>query len=483
MTAARSLARRLGAIGLGLSLALGTGAASAAAAIVINNINAAGVGFNDTTPVAPVGGNPGTTLGQQRLNAFTFAANIWGATLTSSVPIVINAQFSALSCTATSATLGSAGATMAFRDFSGAPFPATLYSYALANKLAGAYLGTLNAPQINANFNVNLGNPGCLTGTPFYLGLDNNHGSAIDFVSVLLHEMGHGLGFQTFTNGSTGAQNGGFPAMWDRFMLDIDTNKTWFTMTNAERAASAIKPQKLVWTGAGVTASVPSVLQAGTPQLAVSGPNAVNGTYLVGTAQFGPPLSSPGVTGTVMPVIDQADGVRGEACTTLNAKNAAAVNGKIALVDRGTCSFAIKAGVVQAAGAIGMIVADNVAGSPPPALGPSGTPVDATITIPSVRITLADGNALKAALATRSRTSSAVVAKLGLNLAVRAGADPFNRVFLYTPNPYIAGSSVSHYDVSALPNLLMEPNISADLTHSVVPPQDLTFRLLQDVGW
>ena len=33
------------------------GQAQAAATIIINNINAAGVGFNDTTPATPIGGN------------------------------------------------------------------------------------------------------------------------------------------------------------------------------------------------------------------------------------------------------------------------------------------------------------------------------------------------------------------------------------------------------------------------------------------
>ena len=37
------------------------------ATITIVNMNAPGVGFNDPTPAAPVGGNPGTTVGQQRL--------------------------------------------------------------------------------------------------------------------------------------------------------------------------------------------------------------------------------------------------------------------------------------------------------------------------------------------------------------------------------------------------------------------------------
>ena len=477
----RSTLGRVSRLGAALGFALASSVASAAATIVITNVNAPGVGFNDTTPAAPVGGNPGTTLGQQRLNAFTFAANTWGATLTSNVTINIQAQFSALTCTATSATLGSAGATQIFRDFTNAPVAGHWYSYALANKLAGAELGT-GTPQINANFNSNLGlNPNCLPGSPFYLGLDNNHGTAIDLVSVLLHELGHGLGFQTFTSGISGAYQSGFPSIWDKYLLDNTTNKTWDTMTNAERAASAINTQHLVWTGAGVTASAPGVLQQGTPQVAITAPSTAITSYIVGTATFGPALSSPGVSGEVIQIIDQPDGKTGLACDpALSPANAAAVAGKIALIDRGVCGFAIKTKTVQNAGAIGVIIADNAAGSPPPGLAGD----DATITIPTVRITLADGVSLKNALAKRTRTRTAgVMGTLGVNPSVLAGADAFGRVFLYTPNPFISGSSVSHYDVSAFRNLLMEPNINSDLTHSVRPPEDLTFTLLQDIGW
>ena len=45
-------------------------AALAQATVQIVNINAADVGFNDATPVAPQPGNAATTLGQQRLNVF-----------------------------------------------------------------------------------------------------------------------------------------------------------------------------------------------------------------------------------------------------------------------------------------------------------------------------------------------------------------------------------------------------------------------------
>jgi hypothetical protein len=451
--------------------------AYAAATLVIVNNDAANVGFNDPTPVAPVGGNSGTTLGQQRLIAFQAAANTWGATLTSTVTIRIRAQWTALSCTSTSAVLGSAGATEVFANFPGAIVPGHWYGKAEANKLAGVDLDP-PTPDINANFNVNLGQPGCLTGTFFYLGLDNNHGANIDLVTVLTHEFGHGLGFQTYTNGSTGAQLSGLPSIWDDFLKDTTTGKVWTNMTNAERSASALKEGNLVWNGGIVNAALTGVLQFGTPLLTVSLPNTVAGTYLVGAASFGPALSSPGLTGEVMPVVDQANGT-GLACNPLTGANAAAVAGKIAMIDRGVCGFVVKVKNAQNAGALGVIIANNVVGTPPPGLGGS----DPTIVIPAASITLADATTLKAALATRSRLHSGMIANLGVNLAVRAGADSAGRMLMYAPNPFQGGSSVSHYDVSALPNQLMEPAINTDLTHSVTPPQDLTFPLLQDIGW
>lgn len=471
-----ALACRRLRLAAGIALLAGTGAAWSAATITIVNGDGANVGFNDPTVVAPVGGNAGTTLGTQRLNAFQAAAAKWGATLSSSVTIRVLATWEALTCTPTSAVLGSAGATQVFRDFPGAPRTGAWFGKALVAKLVGFDPDPTTA-DIRARFNVNLGGPNCL-GTPFYLGLDNNHGTAVDLVTVLTHEFAHGLGFQTFTSGSTGAFLAGFPSAWDFFLTDSTTSKTWAEMSAAERAASALKNGKLVWAGPIVTAAVPGVLQQGTPLLTVSMPASVAGVYAVGTASFGPPLRSPGVTGEVMPVVDTAPNL-GLACNPLSAVNALAVNGRIAMVDRGVCGFTVKVKNAQLAGAIGVIVVDNVAGAPPPGLG--GT--DDTITIPAVRITLGDGNTLKAALATRTRTRSGVFANLGVNLAVRAGADASDRALMYAPNPFQSGSSVSHYDVSAIPNQLMEPAINSDLTHEVTPPNDLTYPLLLDIGW
>ena len=464
-------------LAVGIALLASAGAAWSAATITIVNGDPAGVGFNDPTVVAPVGGNAGTTLGAQRLNAFQAAAAKWGATLTSAVPIRVLATWEALTCTATSAVLGSAGATEVFRNFPGAPRADAWFSKALASKLVGADLNPPTA-DIRARFNINLGTAGCLPTSPFYLGLDNNHGTAVDLVTVLTHEFAHGLGFQTFTSGSTGAFLSGFPSAWDFFLTDSTTAKTWAEMSAAERAASALKNGKLVWAGPIVTAAVPAVLQQGTPLLTVTMPASVAGVYAVGTASFGPVLGSPGVTGEVMPVVDTAPNL-GLACNPFSVLNALAVNGKIAVVDRGVCGFTVKVKNAQLAGAIGVIVVDNAAGAPPPGLGGA----DPTITIPAVRITLADGDALKAALATRTRTRSGVFANLGVNLAVRAGADASGRALMYAPNPFQSGSSVSHYDVSAIPNQLMEPAINADLSHEVTPPNDLTYPLLLDIGW
>jgi hypothetical protein len=482
---ARSAATLIGAAAIIATLAMPS-AADAAATITILNGNAPGVGFNDPTPVAPVGGNTGTTLGQQRLIAFQRAADIWGAQLTSTVEIKVLATFEPLGCNATSATLGSANPITVSRSFPQAPFADTWYHAALANALSGfdrVPPPSTSDADLRARFNVNLGQPNCLAGAPFYLGLDANEGPGIDLVAVLLHEFGHGLGFSTTTSGATGAQlgdavNGFFPSAYDHFLIDQTQNLLWINMTNAQRAASAINTRRLSWNGANVTANVPNVLSPGTPELTATAPASIANIYLIGVALFGPPLTASGLSGEVMPVVDQANGT-GLACAPLTGANAVAVNGKIALIDRGICPFTEKVKSAQNAGAIGVIIVDNIPGSPPPDM----PGVDPTITIPSVRITTADGNTFKNALRFRSRTKSGVFVTMQLNLAVYAGADPLGRALMYTPNPFAGGSSVSHFDTSARPNLLMEPSFNRDLTHSVIPPQDLSFPLMRDLGW
>jgi hypothetical protein len=473
---ATSALARLAALVLSCAAVAG---AQAAATITIVNQNAPGVGFNDPAPVAPVGANPGTTLGQQRLIAFQHAADIWGATLTSNVPIRIGASFVPLSCTADSAVLGSAGANEIWSDFPNAPRAATWYPSALASKIAGVDVSTPGEPHIIARFNSRLGLfPDCLPGPGFYLGLDNKHGDGLDLVTVLLHEMAHGLGFQTFTDDETGAEILDLPSIWDHYLVDNRSERVWVDLTPEQRVASAISVNGLSWNGPAVTAAVPQVLDPRS-RLTVFGKAAgkAAGQYPVGDASFGPPLVKKPVIGPLKPVIDQPDGT-GLACAPLTRQNARAVRGNIALVSRGTCGFVDKARNVQAAGAIGMIVADNAPGEP---TGMSGS--DPAIRIPSVRITQAAGITLRKVLQARSHTRYGVLASLGVDKRRLAGTDERNRILMYTPNPNQPGSSVSHYTTDAKPNQLMEPAINSDLEHVVTPPRDLTYPLLRDIGW
>lgn len=456
--------------------------ASANSTIVIVNIDGPNEGFNDPTPRAPIGGNAGTTVGQQRLIAFQQAADLWGATLDSPIPIRIRAAFDPLTCTATGAVLGSAGAIYVWSNFPGADYEDIWYHEALANKLArvdlqpaGDPTDPFNGTDLNARFNSSIGTvPGCLTGRDWYYGLDNNHGTNIDLVTVLLHEFGHGLGFSSFISRPDGNYFFGTAGVFDLFIHDNTTGQDWFDMTAAERAISMKNGRNVAWTGATVTSEVPSVLSLGTPLLRVNSPASIAGIYPVGAATFGPVLTAAGLTGDVALALDAADASgpsTTDGCTAIT--NAAAVAGKIAVVDRGTCGFIVKAANVQAAGAIAMLVADNVADSPPSGLGG----VDPAITIPSVRITQAAGNTIKAELGT------GVNATLGVDMTVYSGADADGRALLNTPNPVVVGSSISHWDPLTFRNQLMEPAINSDLTHSVKPPEDLTLGQLRDVGW
>jgi hypothetical protein len=450
-----------------LLLAAFVAGSASAANIVIVNSDPSGTGLNDPTPVTPVGGNAGTTLGQQRLIVFQQAASIWGGLLTSSVTIRVSASFAPLlPCNQNTGILGSTSANDTYFNFPGAPIQNTSYVTALANKLAGMNNDPTNTQvDMTAQFNSNLGQGGCLTGTSFYLGLDNNHGTNINFLTVALHEFAHGLGFVSLASQS-GAFLGGIPAIFDRFIYDDTQGQTWDKLTSGQRAASAVNTGNLTWSGTAANAFASTYLGK-RHRLLVTAPPAAAGTYAVGSADFGPTLSSPGVTGEIVAATDASD-VAGpsttDGCSTLT--NASQVAGKIALIDRGTCFFTIKVKNAQNAGAIGVIIADNVAEG---VAGISGT--DATITIPSVRISMADGATLRANLPAS--------ANLGTDAALLAGADAAGRMLLYAPNPYEGGSSVSHFDTSASPNLLMEPNISSDLPIGV----DATLPLLNDIGW
>ena len=118
--------------------------------------------------------------------------------------------------------------------------------------------------------------------------------------------------------------------------------------------------------------------------ITVTAPPSIAGPYAAGVATgFGPQTFS--LTGNVV-LGTPADG-----CSALT--NAAALSGKICLLDRGTCPFINKAQAAQTAGAIACIIADNAPAFVPPGLGGSGS-----LAIPVLSVTQADGNKIKNAL-------------------------------------------------------------------------------------
>ncbi len=450
---------------LTMLVTLAVASISNATVITILNNDGPGEGFNDPTPAAPVGGNWGTTVGQQRLLVFQKAADIWAGLLTSSVPIIVRAQFDPQTCTATSAVLGSASNGGLWRDFPGAPQAGTWYVEAEANMLGGVDLDTdpLLGYDINATFNSNLnGQATCLGGVGWYLGFDGLEGTNIELLPVVLHELGHGLGF-TSSMGSTGAEPGGFPTVFEKLMRDNTQGLQWHQMTQAQRAASAINPNNVVWTGDCVTAHAPWVL-AGTPKIWNNSGPPLNPIYGAGTAAFGPQAYS--VTGNLV-LGDDGVPSNSDGCTAL--VNAGAIAGNIAVIDRGTCTFVTKANAAQAAGAIALIIVNNAAGAAP-ALGGTAP----SITIPVMSLSQTDGTAVKAQM-----LIGTVNVTMGFDPSQLAGADALNHVQIFTPNPFQSGSSLSHWDVSANPNLLMEPAINGNLSSTV----DLTFWAFGDIGW
>jgi hypothetical protein len=217
-----------------------------AATVVVVNGDGVAEGFNDQTPMTPVGGNPGTTLGEQRLNAFEHAADLWGASLVSGVVVRVDATMDPLPCNSTTATLGQASPTSVVRDFPGAPFAGTWYPLALANALAGSDLAS-GESDVTAQFSSVVGTT-CALPVGWYYGFDGlAPADTIDFVTVVFHELGHGLGFETFVDPSSGAELLGRPDIFERQLADDDVS--WRSMTDLQRKASAVHTGHLVWTG------------------------------------------------------------------------------------------------------------------------------------------------------------------------------------------------------------------------------------------
>jgi len=123
-------------------------------------------------------------------------------------------------------------------------------------------------------------------------------------------------------------------------------------------------------------------------EVVINSPASIAGINTAVQAAFGPELTS--YSGDLV-IADDDSSAPTEACETI--VNTAEMSGKIAVIERGNCTFVIKVKNAQDAGAIGVIMINNVVG-PPIVQGGD----DVTITIPSVMISKEDGALILAEL-------------------------------------------------------------------------------------
>ncbi len=437
--------------------------------IVIVNVDAPGVGLNDPTPALPVGGNAGTTLGQQRLNVYQQAAARWTTLLDTNVDIMVEASFAPLLCSDDGVVLGQAGPRSVQRDFANAPLPGVWYPIALANKFAGVdLLPGLN--DVTMTFNSSIDTPLCGGSSNWYYGFDGDEGIHSDFYVVALHELAHGLGFSGATRAPGFRDNR--PSVFDVHTFDRAAGLRWDQMNEAQRQVSLTNTGNVVWDGENVRTFLNRYLQPVT-MLAITEPAVVARNYDIGTASFGPLATRAALAGRV---VRAADAANTEGPTTFDGctafTNADAIRGNVAMIDRGGCTFVIKSRNAQAAGAAGVMIVDNSRATcyPP---GMAGDAPD--VTIPVFSIAANDGDALKTQLTAGAQMNGA----LRVDPSQLAGASKEGHMRLYAPCTDEPGSSIHHWDVTSSPNLLMEPSVNSDLLLNV----DLAQYLMLDIGW
>ncbi|MEY4624403.1 MAG: hypothetical protein RLZZ07_1033, partial [Actinomycetota bacterium] len=167
--------------------------------------------------------------------AFLRATKIWSYLFPSPVPIDVEAYWSPLEPGILgSARPGGARGGGYFQDFAGAPEKKLWYPAALANAINRDKkdLDDLN-PEITARFNSNS------LYVSWYFGQDAKPGvRQYDFVTAVLHELGHGLGFisqetynerlKTFSNNNPTIFSGFVTNSSDRRLSDISNTDTNF---------------------------------------------------------------------------------------------------------------------------------------------------------------------------------------------------------------------------------------------------------------
>ena len=143
--------------------------------------------------------------------AFQYAVDLLKIEIASDVEIRVDAVFQPID----GDTLGASGSIKAHKNFNHGK-PDVWYSDAIADKLSGVDLNP-GQPDILAEFNSNI---------DFYFDTDGNTpANRFDFVTLVLHELIHGIGFVAegsydTSTGEGSIRNGGFSGVYDWFVVN-----------------------------------------------------------------------------------------------------------------------------------------------------------------------------------------------------------------------------------------------------------------------
>lgn len=337
----------------------------------------AGDGFFDETPVEPVPGNPGTTLGEQRRHVLEHALDILASYIDSDVTIWIRATFVDLGCDGESevAVLARGGTSYRVINFESAPRRNVYYPGTLASHIAGE---RLQPSEIEGRVRFNQSveqDEDCISYAPdgFWYGIGQPppvDSEAHQFLSLALHEVGHALGILTNTDPETRRFRGDppRPGIHDEFLYSWQLGNSWPNLSPAQRRSSANQDGGLVWTGSqgnrwavealrppaeievtwsgGESGRIPAHLHGPRPLPPLEG--------LAGPAVLAENPSDETGIDNVFDEPRQGD----DACQPLT--NAAEVRGRILLVRRGGCYFRTKWRHAESAGAIAVLAVDHL---------------------------------------------------------------------------------------------------------------------------
>jgi large repetitive protein len=203
--------------------------------------------------------------------------------------------------------------------------------------------------------------------------------TSLFFMNNWLHDYFYDSGFNEAAGNAQANNFGRGGAQNDRLLAEAqDYSGTDNANMSTPADGQSPRMQMYVFTGASV-----SLVEA----------QPLNALYTPGTAAFGPTTFNITFDGVVAE--DGTGPDVNDICEAVTNN----VMGKIAIINRGTCTFESKAFRAQQAGAAGVILVNNAAGGAP------GMAEDAAFnaTIPTLSLSQDDGNALKAAIAMQAQ--------------------------------------------------------------------------------